>query len=198
MKHEFLKQAEIFAFLAAIFLINVIFLQKQQQENPPIIILSEKEKSYRFDLGSAKIPAPFELALKNRIIPILDSLSLVYNCDAIEVIGHTDGVPVNSSKSNLDDSLITSFNQNRVEKLTPGSNVDLGLMRSLAVIQILKQSQKKGNLKKIKYFFPYSAGQMIKTNKLLMQIDSFEKNKARRRIEIALLKSTARKLETFR
>lgn len=198
MKHEFLQQAEIFAFLAAIFLINVIFLQKQQQENPPIIILSEKEKNYRFDLGSAKIPALFQQALKTHIIPILDSLSHVYDCDAIEVIGHTDGAPINNLSSNLDDKLISFFNQNQVENLSPGSNVDLGLMRALAIVQILKQSQKRGKLKKIKYFFPYSAGQMIKTNRLLMEKDSFEKDKTRRRIEIALLKSSTRKLESFK
>ncbi|MHB2154059.1 flagellar motor protein [Calditrichota bacterium GD2] len=198
MRPEFLKQSEIFAFLAAIFLISIIFMAKKEQENPPIIILSEKEKSFRFDLGSANIPTAFNNALWNQIIPFLDSLSRVYECDAIEVIGHTDGVPINSWTSNLDQNLITYFKNCNVENLSPGSNVDLGMMRALAIIQIFIKSQQKGFLKKIKYFFPYSAGQMIGVNRSLITKDAFDPDKGRRRIEIALFKSATRKLNLFK
>ncbi len=197
MNIEHLKQAEVFVFLAAVFLISASFLEMQRKENPPIIILSEQNQQYRFSLGSAKIPHQFKEQLVTRIIPLLDSLSQIYHCDAIEVVGHTDGVPIRNTNSNLDRFLVPAFNHGQVEALNPGSNVDLGMMRSLAIIQILQDSKKKGWLKHIRYFFPYSAGQMIQLDKSLTSRNLIKNNKARRRIEIRLLNSTTHDIQSF-
>lgn len=160
-------------------------------ENPPIIILSERNQNYRFAVGSAEISDSFKQALDERIIPVLNRQSKRCNCDAIEVIGHTDSLPVNSGRSNLDEKLISAFNQEQTPNLVPGSNLDLGMMRALSIIRYLKQAQKQGKLTQIKYFLPYSAGQMLKPNHTLDTSPQKTENERRRRIEMRLLKSTA-------
>lgn len=160
-------------------------------ENPPIIILSERNQNYRFAVGSAEISDSFKQALDERIIPVLNRQSQRCNCDAIEVIGHTDSLSVNSGRSNLDEKLISAFNQEQTPNLVPGSNLDLGMMRALSIIRYLKQAQKEGKLTQIKYFLPYSAGQMLKPNHTLDTSPQKTENERRRRIEMRLLKSTA-------
>jgi flagellar motor protein MotB len=163
----------------------------EKPDNPPIVILSEQNQNYRFAVGSAKISDDFKQALDERIIPLLDRQSKRCNCDAIEVIGHTDSLPVNSGRSNLDENLIQAFNQQQTPQLVPGSNLDLGMMRALSIIRYLKQAQKEGELTQIKYFLPYSAGQMLKPNHTLDTSAQTTENERRRRIEMRLLKSTA-------
>lgn len=193
MQVKFLKQAEIFSFIAAILLVNVIFMEKQRKENPPIIILSESEARFRFAFGSATIPEFFDHALKSSILPMLDSLSQAYDCDAIEVVGHTDSAPMIPVYSNLDIHLASYFREGRIDSLAPGSNLDLGMMRALAIIRLLRRSQAQDSLLAgIKYFFPYSAGQMIRLDRSLITADTDARDAARRRIEIRLLNSTRR------
>lgn len=172
-------------------------LKPRKQDNPPIIMLSEQEQRFRFDLGSARIPPYFVQALKKVIIPLVDSLSHLYKCDAIEVVGHTDEVPVKDLDSNLDQNLATFFSLGQIEDLTPGSNLDLGMMRALAIIQLLTQSRLDGRLSGIDFFFPYSAGQVILLDRQTISEDTGIENRARRRIEIRLLNSATRQLESF-
>jgi len=160
-------------------------------ESPPIIILSEQNQSYRFAVGSAEISPAFQRALDNRIIPVLERQSRQCNCDAMEVIGHTDSLPVNSGQSNLDEALISAFNQQETPSLVPGSNLDLGMMRALAIIRYFKQAQREGRLTQIEYFLPYSAGQMLKPNHTLDTSPETREDESRRRIEMRLLQSTA-------
>ena len=202
MRREFLKQAEAFAFLASFFLIGIILIEnkhafdeKKNQENPPIIILAEKNESYRFPLGSAAVPYVFREALKKNWVTQLDEMSQKYDCDAIEVVGHTDGVHISRPISDFDDKIIEAIQAGDIEGIKPGSNMDLGMMRALAIIKILKESQRSGQLKRIKYFFPYSAGQMIMPDRQVVAEDATGPDLSRRRIEIRLLKSETRRIE---
>lgn len=160
-------------------------------DNPPLIILSERNQNYRFAVGSSEISEEFEEALDTRIIPVLEEQSRRCNCDAIEVIGHTDNLPVSGGQSNLDEQLIRAFNQAQTPNLIPGSNLDLGMMRALSIIRYLKQAQQQGRLTQIDYFLPYSAGQMLKPNHTLDTSPETRENARRRRIEMRLLKSSA-------
>ena len=188
MNPQHLKQAEIFAFLAVVFLVGVFLLEKQRRETPPILVLSEEEATYRFDSGSSEIPPAFVGALNELKIPELDSLSKRCACDIIEVVGHTDDEAVSLHYSDLDREMVEAFNRGEVETLRPGSNMDLGMMRALAIVQILKASQRRGRyLQQIRYFFPYSAGQMILLDSTLAaQSSQGEDDRARRRIEVRL------------
>ena len=201
---EFLKQSEIFVLIAAIFLLGIVDVENSpqeaetprhemsapRQESAPIVILSEQEERYRFELGSAEVSPFFKGALQARIIPLLDALSVRFDCDAVEVVGHTDGVPVRALFSDLDARLIDAFRMSRGDHLNPGSNVDLGMMRALAIVAILSESQRAGWLERIQFFFPYSAGQMILLDRTLASGSIGQADRARRRIEIRLLKST--------
>ena len=163
----------------------------QTPEAPPLIVLSERQQTYRFPVGSAEISDSFKDALDEEIIPMLEEEADRCNCDTIEIIGHTDSLPVDSGRSNLDDELIAAFGQEEHENLVPGSNLDLGMMRALSIVSYLKQAQEEGRLENIKYFLPYSAGQMLNPNYTLDTSPETRDNERRRRIEMRLLQSSA-------
>jgi hypothetical protein len=190
------KQSELFAFLALFFMLSVFFVERdrakekeKQAETPPIIVLSEEDATYRFDLGSAEVSPAFMEALRNLVVPLLDSLSEMYACDVIEVVGHTDGSVVGGSYSNLDDRLVSAFHEGAAAGLRPGSNLDLGMMRAAAITHIMTEQQRGGHLRRIRYFHPLSAGQMIRVDRTIAASDELEPDTERRRIEIRLLRS---------
>lgn len=166
---------------------------------PPIIILSEADdEGYHFAFGKAEVPYKLRKDLEEQFIPLLDEWGKTSFCDAIEVIGHTDEVPVTKTSSNLDSKLILSFQRGEVGQLKPGSNLDLGIIRALAIIDILKQSQWKGNLTGIKYFFPYSAGQLILPDKTIAtyNVQNLQKeDRSRRRIEIRMFRYSTQNIQ---
>lgn len=183
MKANSLKQSEIFAFLAVIFLIGVVLSEQQQLESPPIIILSEEKGHFRFPSGSAVVPDLFKESLHKKVIPELSRLSNKYKCDSIEIIGHTDGVPIKTGPSNMD------YFSAQLGNVTPGSNLDLGMMRAINVMKIFEQAKKKGELTHIKNFIPYSAGQFTLLNNTFSVKHSTKGDTERRRIEIRLLRT---------
>jgi len=130
-------------------------------EAPPIIVIQDTE-SYRFSSGSAELPTALNIALRDRIAQDIETYAKRYDIDVVEVIGHTDGQPNGALMSNLDQRLeATALGQQPIAKLRPGSNVDLGLMRALAVVQALQNLQKyKQRLPGLK-FRVYSAAQLI-------------------------------------
>lgn len=187
MRSHHLQQAEVFAFLAALFLVGVFLLDQERRENPPIVILSEREQQYRFGFGSAEVPSAFALELRTRIIPQLDSLSRACRCNVLEVVGHTDDVRVRHTRSNLDEEGLRSYLRGDVSKLRAGSNTDLGMMRAMVVVQLLRESQARGMLREVEFFLPFSAGQMIGLDGRPPEFrDDEAEESARRRIEIRL------------
>jgi hypothetical protein len=121
-------------------------------------------------------------------VPILDSLSRQYEADVVEVIGHTDAVPVNS-QSTLDRTLLKAFEGSSGDtmRVSPGSNVDLGIMRALTITRYLQSSKSAaGRLSNISRFVPYSAGQVVLPDGSIASSQDSALNPARRRIEIRL------------
>ena len=118
------------------------------------------------------------------MVPQIESNAEQYQIDLVEIIGHTDGQVNQGASSNLDTILENVANgKNSVNQLSPGSNADLGLMRALAVTNILQEIQKKeGRLKGLQ-FRPYSAAQLVTPSGSLAQINRNPDAK-RRRIEI--------------
>lgn len=155
----------------------------------PIITLSEDRPDFRFESGQAVVLPGFERALLADIVPALEKLSLKYGCDAIQVIGHTDQSRHDQDKrSDLDARLIGAMiGQDTISTLSHASNVDLGMLRALAIVQILKREQATGKLVGIRHFLPYSAGQLIRLDRSLTQSDEREPDSSRRRIELHLL-----------
>lgn len=161
-----------------------------EAERPPIVVLSETNSRYEFEVGSAVIPDDFEQALVEEIVPRLERYSEECGCDAIEVVGHTDGLPV-EGRSNLDRELVAAFNRAELPQLVPGSNLDLGMLRALSVVRALRAAQRDGALANIRYFLPYSAGQMLRPDRTLELDSGSIQDKGRRRIELRLLDSNA-------
>jgi outer membrane protein OmpA-like peptidoglycan-associated protein len=107
-----------------------------------------------------------------------------YQINVVELIGHTDGQPNGGINSNLDLNIEKVASADLpVANLKSGSNADLGLMRSLAVVKVLRDIQtKEGRLKGLK-FRAYSAAQLILPNGDFAPI-SRTADTTRRRIEI--------------
>lgn len=157
---------------------------------PPIVVLSETNRRFAFAIGSAKLPRQFQQALLTEVIPQLERYSRECGCDAIEVIGHTDGLQV-QGRSNLDRQLVSAFNRAELPALVPGSNLDLGMLRALSIVRALKAAQREGVLPGIRYFLPYSAGQMLRLDRTLELESGTLRDESRRRIELRLLDSRA-------
>ncbi|QIZ71023.1 flagellar motor protein [Oxynema aestuarii] len=150
---------------------------------PPIIVIRDTG-SYRFESGSAQVPDALESYVRSQLVPQIEANAKQYQIDVVEIIGHTDGQPNESSASNLDRSLEQVARGNTaVSQLVPGSNADLGLMRSLAVVQILQNIQKNEKRLQGLEFRAYSAAQLVSPSGGFADINR-NADETRRRIEI--------------
>jgi hypothetical protein len=192
MSRDVLRQAELFALLALFFVIGLVMLEKDRQDNPPILLLSEQDEAWRFALGSAELTPAFAGAIRSRILPLLETMARSCGCDTIEVIGHTDGVAVRGGLSELDHGLAAALLDGGIDDLQAGSNVDLGMMRALAVVALLREGHRAGRLAGVRFFAPYSAGQMLLPDGTLSLGAAAREDAQRRRIEIRLLRSASR------
>ncbi|MBR8836756.1 MAG: flagellar motor protein [Stigonema ocellatum SAG 48.90 = DSM 106950] len=170
---------------------QVTFLQrklksvKQLTDTPPIILIKD-EGAYRFASGSAELPQPMYRYIWTKIVPEIERHTKKYNINTVEIIGHTDGQVNGSGMSNLDQNLENIASGNLpVQNLKAGSNADLGLMRSLALVRVLRYIQtKEGRLQGLK-FRAYSAAQLILPNgEFASPLIPRQEDSTRRRIEI--------------
>lgn len=184
-------------------------LKKLELENrilkkeSPTFVIDERRQEFRFDSGSPVIKKNFARALRRNLgdsaAPFPDFAAKIVESpdrfNTLEIIGHTDGVPLSRS-SNLDQRLpyLLAGQLSGSSKLTPGSNNDLGLLRALALkqewleyVDTFYPAEHRKLLRKIEIRC-YSAGQTI----LPIRVNSpkpsdFTKNDPRaRRIEMRL------------
>lgn len=173
----------------------------QPHEEAPIITLSEHEAAFKFSSGSAIISPEFRETLEMKIFPKIRQKSEEYGCDVLMVIGHTDERQVRSTAkegSTLDNRLSEAYRNRSLDGLTAGSNTDLGMVRALSVAIFLEQN--RNQFPKVKYFLPYSAGQIIRLDRSLSTSPLGpevlgERDDSRRRIELQLTKSSFWKAE---
>lgn len=111
----------------------------------------------------------------------------------LEIIGHTDGQPLSSNSGNLDTELPTYLTDDdyEVEKLKPGSNNDLGLLRALAIRKAWAsyiENQKDNRVLRSVKIHCYSAGQTVPpADENLESPDTYSRENApSRRIEMRL------------
>jgi hypothetical protein len=171
-------------------------------------VIAEQRKEFQFDPGSAVIKKDFSSALREKIpnenggyhdppFPQIaaEVINLQERVNTLEIIGHTDGVPL-SRYGNLDQMipiLLTNDLQG-LENLSAGSNNDLGLLRSLALkrewinyVESYEPNKDREILRRLKIRC-YSAGQTIPPVPIdNPTIDVFRKKDDRaRRIEMRL------------
>ena len=168
---------------------------------PPIISNPSKDLSFETARAFPKQGSNYlRNYIKNIIVPRIEKQLKNYVVDMIEIVGHTDGNPINGA-GNLDQNLLNdlAINKNKnnfndlvkeFKKLKAGSNADLGLIRALIVVKTLQDLQKTGECKcKVKAFRAYSAAQLyLPGNKPNPASSSKEDNPNRRRIEIRFTK----------
>lgn len=155
---------------------------------PPIISLSEAG-GYFFKLGSAELSPEFEQQLTEVVVPILLQNAKKFDVDVIEVVGHTDELPIGARSSNLDRDLVEVMRGAKpIVALKPGDNAGLGLARSVSVVRNLLQDPRLQGMRVL----PMSGAQLIKTNETLADGTEQGDVKERRRIEIRLRKSEQR------
>lgn len=111
----------------------------------------------------------------------------------LEIIGHTDGQPLSSGRGNLDTKLpyYLTDDDYEVEKLKPGSNNDLGLLRALAIRKAWAsyiENQKDNRVLRSVKIHCYSAGQTVPpADENLESPDTYSRENApSRRIEMRL------------
>lgn len=183
-------------------------LKRQLNENNVNVVVDEQREEFRFDSGSPMIKQDFSKALRFKSpdgkggfhkppFPHIaaEIIKRKDRVDTLEVIGHTDGVPLTTT-GNLDqrlpELLARRLDGNR--NLIAGSNNDLGLLRALELkvqwldyVDSFVPASERAILKRINIRC-YSAGQTI----LPDRVDDpkpadFRKNDPRaRRIEMRL------------
>jgi flagellar motor protein MotB len=152
---------------------------------PPFINLSEAD-GYFFESGSAQLKPEFARALKTTTMTRLLEIVRDYNVNVIEVIGHTDEVPMAGS-SNLDAALIPAMNGRvPVSVLKPTDNAGLAMARATSVARVLRADPRLAGVTVL----PLSGAQMIEPVDRLADGRSAGDDRKRRRIEIRVRRST--------
>ncbi|MUL37691.1 flagellar motor protein [Gloeocapsopsis sp. AAB1 = 1H9] len=137
-------------------------IETRKQNAPPPILVIEDKGVYRFASGSAEIPVIMDQYIRNKIVPQIEQHTQQYKINVVEIIGHTDGQANGNAASNLDQDLEKVASATiPVNQLKAGSNADLGLMRALAVVQVLRNIQSTSNRLQGLNFRAYSAAQLI-------------------------------------
>ena len=163
-------------------------MERLYSDKPPIIRIRE-DKRFRFDSGSAEISPVFRANLEEKIFPtILDELKrLRGRVDTLEIVGHTDNQPVSHETGNLDGELMRVLHGKAAfSRLRAGSNTDLGLMRTLAIREILKPWLEAHGQNGLQVRC-YSAGPSILPDGGLPEFKAAANDAERRRIEIFFL-----------
>ena len=120
------------------------------------------------------------------MIPLLTNYIKEYGVDVVEVIGHTDEVPM-VGHSNLDTRLISaSTGKSDIGQLRSTDNAGLAIARAVAVVQILRADPRMKNVT----ILPLSAAQMIVPVDKIADGTAAASDQSRRRIEIRLRRST--------
>lgn len=160
-------------------------ISRSINEKPPVIQLPDNDK-FRFTSGGFTLSQTFLSSLEKEKVPIIEKTLQCYGVDTIEIIGHTDGQP-NYRMSNLDNIFLSSGKDLNLEtKATAGSNVDLGLLRAIAVQKAI-QNKLNGKVDNVIYRV-YSAGSVINTNGRMEAVTNKDQ-RDRRRIEIRFTRS---------
>ncbi|MFC5576758.1 hypothetical protein ACFPOA_01855 [Lysobacter niabensis] len=155
-------------------------------EWPPFFSLSEAG-GYYFESGKATLRPNFVKELKSTIIPLLRKNIDDYGVDVVEVIGHTDEVPM-VGQSNLDGLLIpASQSRISIEDLHSTDNAGLAIARAVAVVRILRADSRLSGVT----ILPLSGAQMIVPVDKVADGRSTESDQRRRRIEMRLRRSTS-------
>ena len=164
--------------------IAVSTLLRAMNAKPPIIRLEDTE-DYRFNTGSFAVSPNFTNVLVKSAIPKIEKTIKCYGIDTIEIVGHTDGRP-GVAGGNIDITLANAFKTKDTSQIIPGSNMDLGFLRAMAVQNKIGNILSSRGIDNIG-FRVLSAGSTIDIDGKFLPAENKDE-KSRRRIEIRFLR----------
>lgn len=140
----------------------------KKTDTPPIIFLRDSG-AIRFKSGSAGLQGQQmlqEFDKKDGLIDEIQNNANSYGINLVEIIGHTDLQPIGGVSSNLDKDLANIANNADIDRVTAdglvaGSNADLGLMRAVEIMRILRYHQNNNGKLQGLEFRAYSAAQLV-------------------------------------
>jgi flagellar motor protein MotB len=164
---------------------EIAALSSDMNNKPPIINLKETE-GFTFPVGEATLTAAFQEKLTREAVPAFVEAARRYKATVIEVIGHTDELPIGNRSSNLDLLLIAYLNSARgvagvSPQLTVADNTGLGMARAAAVANFLLRDPQLRSFQ----ILPMSGAQVINSDGTLSTGGGNTRDSAaRRRIEL--------------
>ena len=162
-------------------------IPKQPPQQPPILNLTERE-GFRFPTGSYVIGEQFKEKLRTVIVPEILRLGAEYHASVVEVVGHTDSVPMREFTSSLDRKL-NGYLSGEESVADMADNVGLGMMRAASVVRALRNvpDLQRGGF----VFLAMSAGQTIAPDDRLIGQEPplVAGDETRRRVQIRLRRS---------
>lgn len=175
------------AVFASVVMAALMARDQAPRKDPPIIRMREADGFY-FPAGSALVSPGFSQRLTREIIPNVARIGAQYEADVVEVIGHTDEVPLRLSRTrgNLDESLMPLFNGKVAEPPQAADNAGLGMARAVAVARILRSAE---SLKRFQVM-PLSAGAFERIDDTMSDGTTAEDQQERRRIVIRVRRRT--------
>ncbi len=163
--------------------IELARLQRLISDKPPIINLKETE-GYSFPIGESSLTPAFRDKIQREAVPFLLESARTYQANVIEVIGHTDELPIRGQSSNLDAQLLPFLKTPRDGRATPrldaADNAGLGMARAAAVAKFLMDD---GRLQGMR-ILPLSGAQVVDVNDALSLGGDPRDASGRRRIEV--------------
>jgi flagellar motor protein MotB len=174
------------AVFAAIMMASVIKKDREVEKDPPIITMNEAN-GYYFPTASAEITPQFRAKLVDEIVPLVASIGERADAEVVEVIGHTDEVPISRrlrGNANLDETLMAELSGNSKldEPSQAADNAGLGMARAVAVARVLKASPALSRFQ----IFPISAGAFQRTDDTMATGADANDDQERRRIVIRM------------
>ena len=178
------------AVFAAVYMAVLLRRPNEPIKDPPIIVMKEAD-GYYFPTGSSSISPAFARKLTAQVLPRVREIGRQYNAGVVEVIGHTDEVPlrrISRFETNLDSALMPLLNGRSGSPPVAADNIGLGMARAVAVARLLRQQPDMEQFQIV----PLSAGPFSQTNDTVSRGDDTIADRERRRIEIRVRRRTER------
>lgn len=162
---------------------------KTPRDKPPIVLLREAD-GFNFAPGSAEISTDFASRIQSEILPKIKEIARTYKARVVEVVGHTDGVPVGPNlrvRANLDNSIAPYIHSHTAIAPVPFDNIGLGMARAVTVARALSSAGLSLKME----ILPMSAGSLISLDDRLNPSGLKDDDRTRRRIEIRIRRRNA-------
>lgn len=174
------------------FILAARVFRREEHKDPPIIILPEAA-GYHFATGSAELSSRFRSRLVASVAPRVAGIGKQWCANVIEVIGHTDEVPLRArgARPNLDHVLMPILTGGKAAAPAAADNIGLGMARAVEVAAVLR-----ARLGPSFVVVPLSAGPFLRPDDTAMTAGAAVPDAQRRRIEVRVRRQVRPEIAT--